>query len=129
MESSMLIMKGPPCQDPRVCLATLPGLAPYPGGKYSDTLLEKMVNLQLAGGVLRRRPQVGKTATKLSLDLFNVRVDLRDGRVSLCLKNWAADPVPQAQTSQCQMHVELEGEACFGKVGGGWGAPCEYQNL
>ena len=95
MESSMLIMKGPPCQDPRVCLATLPGLAPYPGGKYSDTLLEKMVNLQLAGGVLRRRPQVGKTATKLSLDLFNVRVDLRDGRVSLCLKNWAADPVPQ----------------------------------
>ena len=40
--------KGPPCQDPRVCPATLPGLAPYPGGKYSDTLLEKMVNLQFA---------------------------------------------------------------------------------
>ena len=80
-----------------------------------------MVNLQLAGGVLRRRPQVGKTATKLSLDLFNVRVDLRDGRVSLCLKNRAADPVPGAQTSQCRINVELEGEPCFGKVGGGGG--------
>ena len=119
----MLIMKGPPCQDPRVCLATLPGLAPYPGGKYSDTLHEKMANLQFAGGVLRRRPQVGKTATKLSLDLFNVRVDLRDGRVTLCLKNWAADPGPPAQTSQCQMHVELEGEAGFGKVGEDGGHP------
>ena len=108
----MLIMKGPPCQDPRVCLATLPGLAPYPGGKYSDTLLEKMVNLQLAGGVLRRRPQVGKTATKLSLDLFNVRVDLRDGRVSLCLKKSNSSTTICTSNCNCCDASLVENKTC-----------------